>query len=117
MAAPSEYPPARNKTQPASPTPAARSSPTAADPISPAKFAHMLITPTATAAADAVSVDVGNTQNGVIQKNAPNPATHSQPNTTSHGWPGITLPASPPPARTSPATQCHLRSPVRSDDW
>src|SRR5205814_1197793 len=90
--------------------------PTTGDPTSPARFAHMLMNPTATAAADDVSACVGSTQYGDSQKYAQNPVRQSQVNTTAHGWPGMTLQARKVPARTRLATQCHFRSRVRSDD-
>src|SRR5690349_1579191 len=76
----------------------------------------MLMNPMDTAAADAARLSVGSTQNGVYQKFAKNPARHSQANTASHGCPGMTLSVRNVPAPSCPAMQCHLRSPVRSDD-
>jgi hypothetical protein len=37
--------------------------------------------------------------------------------TSQMGWPGMVLPARNSAAAVCPATQCHLRSPVRSEDW
>src|SRR5215213_278281 len=88
----------------------------AALPTEPARFAHMLISPIETAAADAVKVSVGSAQNGAGQKLAANPVRQSQPITTGNGWWGIALPASKRAVAAWPATQCHLRSPLRSED-
>src|SRR4051794_37452437 len=82
----------------------------------PATLAKMLMMPMETAAAEDDSVCVGRTQNGDGQAKAKNPVRHSQTKTASQGWPGRTLPARHSPANTWPATQCHLRSPVSSDD-
>ena len=76
----------------------------------------MLIVPTATAAADAVSVMVGSTQNDVNQNIEKNPARHSQVNTAAHGCPGVTASSRNAAAPSCPATQCVRRFPVRSDD-
>ena len=73
--------------------------------------------PTATAAAESDSVSVGSTQNGVGHEKAKKPAKHNQTKTSAHGWPGTTLAVKNTPVNAIPTTQCHFRSPVRSDDW
>src|SRR5688572_28898862 len=90
--------------------------PTTGEPMMPAMLAQMLMNPTATAAADADSVSVGNTQYGGGQANAKNPVTHSQPRIATDDRPGVRLAARAAPVSTIAATQCHFRSPVRSDD-
>ena len=52
--------------------------PTVVEPMRPAMFAQILITPIETAAADADIDMVGNTQKGDGQKYAQNPMRHSQ---------------------------------------
>ena len=56
-------------------------------------FAHILMKPMDTAAAEAVSVRVGNAQNGDGQKKAAKPVKQSQVITSQNGCPGIVLPA------------------------
>ena len=63
------------------------------EPIKPARLAHMLMKPIATAAADWVSVSVGNTQKGEPQKKAAIPVRLSQNITSRNGWPGMALAA------------------------
>ena len=99
-----------------SPPPASLIMPTTGEPIAPARFPHMLMIPIDTAAADEVSVMVGSTQNGEYQKLAKKPTRHSHANTTPHGCPGTSARVRNSPVPSCPAMQCHLRSPVRSDD-
>lgn len=77
----------------------------------------MLMKPMETAAVEAVNVTVGRAQNGDGQKNATSPVANSHVITSGNGWPGIALPARHSPVATMPPTQCHLRSPLRSEDW
>src|SRR5262245_39439271 len=104
------------RSQALSARPASLILPTTVGPIHPDRFAHMLMKPIDTAAADADSVSVGNTQNGDAQKTAKKPNRHSQENTSPHDWFGSVLSTRKVPVATCPVTQCHLRSPVRSDD-
>src|SRR5438552_1342659 len=90
--------------------------PTTGGPSRPAKLAQILMNPIDTAAAEDDIVKVVNTQNGVGQKNAKKPIRHNQPNTMNSGWPGMRLTAKQTPVNTWPATQCHFRSSVRSED-
>ena len=76
----------------------------------------MLMKPIDTAAAEAVSVTVGNAQNGDAQKNAASPVQNNHVITSGNDCPGIALPARNSAVATCPATQCHLRSPLRSED-
>ena len=98
-------------------TPASCSSPTTEGPIKPAKFALMLMKPIETAAAEDDRVKVGSTQNGEGHDTAKNPTRHNHVMTAAADWPGIAAAPRQTPSDTWPATQCHLRSPVRSEDW
>src|SRR6516165_10644579 len=99
-----------------SPKPCVRIHPTAGEPICPATFAQMLMNPIDTAATEADKVSVGNTQNGGGQKYANSPVRHSRPKNHHQGRPGRRLSARQTPVSTCPATQCHFRSPVQSDE-
>src|SRR5262245_9362077 len=92
-------------------------SPTTGEPSIPPTLAQMLMNPIDTAAADADIDIVGSTQNGDGQNCAKKPMPHSQTITSQNGCPGTKLLIRQTPAPTCPAMQCHLRSPVRSDDW
>src|SRR5438309_6017485 len=91
-------------------------SPTIGEPSKPPTLAQMLMKPIDTAAADADSDIVGKTQNGDGQNNAQKPIKQSQTRIRPNGCPGKRLMHKNTPAPTWPAMQCHLRSPVRSDD-
>src|ERR1022692_1350979 len=90
--------------------------PTIGEPSRPPILAQMLMNPIDTAAADADIDMVGSTQNGEGQNRAQKPMQQSQNITTPNGCPGMRLMARNNPAPICPAMQCHLRSPVRSDD-
>src|SRR5438094_8134464 len=76
----------------------------------------MLMRPMATAPAEALRVSVGSAQKGEGQKYAAKPVRQSQAITAAKGWPGIVLPTRKRAVAACPATQCHLRSPLRSED-
>src|SRR5512138_1598629 len=77
----------------------------------------MLMKPMDTAAAEAVSVIVGSAQKGDGQKYAARPVAQSHVMTRGNDCPGIALPASSSAVAICPPTQCHFRSPLRSEDW
>src|SRR5579884_124293 len=91
--------------------------PTTGEPIKPARLAAMLMKATATAATEAVRVNVGNTQNGEHHETAKKPAPHNQANIADQDCPGITLAARQTPVSTWPVTHDHLCWPVRSATW